>query len=296
MSNTAKKTPLNIKEIKIFPITDEEQGTYGTALDLSGRARSATDTPTVNSTELWGDGELQEVAYASGTGSLALALNFLTDSDRQVLFSETADTNGANVVTGDEEPKPVVVAFKTICDTAGKIVNLYKFFAVAFPPSEESIAQIEGNSINYSTIQITGSYRKNKHNNLVKAFKRHVDTSTESGQALVQSWFADAETSGSNGFSNTSTIKVGDNVIANGGTIASGSTVTFVGSSTGGTPTVTYSYAYRAVGSDSWITPSDTTCTVTVATDAAYEFRITATDGNGVVLSKTYTVTVTASE
>ena len=191
-NNGAKKTAVNIKNTTIFAMTDEEQETYSTTpLDLSDRARSFTDSPTTNSTELWGDGELQEIAYSGGTGTLTLALNFLTDTDRQTIFGETVK-NGSNIVTGDEVPPTVCVAFKTECTKDGKIVNLYKYFAVTFPPNEETVAQIEGNSVNYSTIQIQGNYRKNHTLGMVKAFKRHVDTSTDEGKALVENWFKTA--------------------------------------------------------------------------------------------------------
>ena len=58
MSNYAGKTNINVQEITIIPITDEDEGTYGTALDLMGRARSVTYTPNVKEAPLYGDGEI----------------------------------------------------------------------------------------------------------------------------------------------------------------------------------------------------------------------------------------------
>ena len=127
MSNYAGKTNINVQEITIIPITDEDEGTYGTALDLTGRARSASYTPNVKETKLYGDGEVQEKVIDATEGTLTLALNYLTDSDRQTLFGETAQ-NGSNVITGSEQPKQCVVIFKSLCKKDGSVAHLYKFF------------------------------------------------------------------------------------------------------------------------------------------------------------------------
>lgn len=191
MSNYSGKTNINIRKITIIPITDEDEGTYGTALDLTGRARSATYTPNVKKAQLYGDGEVQETVIDTSTGTLSLALNYLTDSDRQALFGETTQ-KGSNVITGNEQPAKCVVIFESLCEKTGKTVNLYKFFNVTFSPNEENVQQIEDN-ITYSTVQITGDYAVNKHNKSVMATRRHVDTTATGASTIVDSWFDTAE-------------------------------------------------------------------------------------------------------
>lgn len=195
MSNTANKTNVNIKKICIWGITSETQNasTFGSALDLTGRARSFTDTPTVNKAELYGSGKLQETILMSGTGNLTLAVNYLTAAERAVLFSENTSITrfpaGVQGIKENSQPKLCAVAIMTECTPDGSIVNLYKYLAVTFQPNEETVAQIEGNSINYSTVQITGNYRKHRGIGYVKSASRHVDTTTSAGQTLVNSWF-----------------------------------------------------------------------------------------------------------
>ena len=127
MSDYSGKTNINVQEIKIIPITDEDEGTYDTtnAVDLTGRAKSVSFTPNVKKAQLYGDGEVQETVTDTSTGSFSLALNYLTDADRQVIFSETVE-NGSNVVTGDEQPVPCVVILKAPCKKDDSVVNLYK--------------------------------------------------------------------------------------------------------------------------------------------------------------------------
>lgn len=194
MSNYAGKTNINVQEITIIPITDEDEGTYGTALDLTGRARSVSYTPNVKETKLYGDGEVQEKVIDATEGSITLALNYLTDSDRQTLFSETAQ-NGSNVLTGSEQPLPCVVIFKSLCTKDGSVANLYKFFNVTFKPNEESIQQIE-DGVTYSTVQIQGDYRVNKHNKKLLATRRHVNTTATGASTIIDSWFSTAEYTG----------------------------------------------------------------------------------------------------
>ena len=185
MSDYSGKTNINVKEVYVVPITDEAEGTYGTALDFTGRARSFSYTPNVKKAKLYGDGEVQETVTDTSTGTFSLALNYLTDADRQVIFSETAE-NGSNVVTGDEQPVPCVVILKAPCKKDGSVVNLYKFFHVEFSPNEESVQQIE-DGITYSTVQISGEYTKNKHNGSVMATRRHVVSATDA--TIIEGWY-----------------------------------------------------------------------------------------------------------
>lgn len=194
MGDYSGKTNINVQEITIIPITDEDEGTYGTALDLTGRARSVTYTPNVKEAKLYGDGEVQEKVIDATEGSITLALNYLTDSDRQTLFGETTQ-NGSNVLTGSEQPVPCVVIFKSLCTKDGSVANLYKFFNVTFKPNEESIQQIE-DGVTYSTVQIQGDYRVNKHNKKLLATRRHVNTTATGASTIIDSWFSTAEYTG----------------------------------------------------------------------------------------------------
>ena len=56
MSDYSGKTNINVQEVMIIPITNESEGTYGTPLDLTGRARSVTYTPNVKEAKLYCDG------------------------------------------------------------------------------------------------------------------------------------------------------------------------------------------------------------------------------------------------
>lgn len=194
MGDYSGKTNINVQEITIIPITDEDEGTYGTALDLTGRARSVTYTPNVKEAKLYGDGEVQEKVIDATEGTITLALNYLTDSDRQTLFGETTQ-NGSNVLTGSEQPVPCVVIFKSLCTKDGSVANLYKFFNVTFKPIEESIQQIE-DGVTYSTVQIQGDYRVNKHNKKLLATRRHVNTTATGASTIIDSWFSTAEYTG----------------------------------------------------------------------------------------------------
>ena len=194
MGDYSGKTNINVQGITIIPITDEDEGTYGTALDLTGRARSVTYTPNVKEAKLYGDGEVQEKVIDATEGTITLALNYLTDSDRQTLFGETAQ-NGSNVLTGSEQPVPCVVIFKSLCTKDGSVANLYKFFNVTFKPIEESIQQIE-DGVTYSTVQIQGEYRVNKHNKKLLATRRHVSTTATGASTIIDSWFSTAEYTG----------------------------------------------------------------------------------------------------
>ena len=115
MINYAGKTNINVQEITIIPITDEDEGTYSTALDLTGRARSASYTPNVKETKLYGDGEVQEKVIDATEGTLTLALNYLTDSDRQTLFGD-----------GDEISSRFFVTFGIFGKDNTQVNNLYE--------------------------------------------------------------------------------------------------------------------------------------------------------------------------
>lgn len=199
MPDTSGKTNINVQEVKFIPITDEDSGTYDTtnAVDLTGRARSVTYTPTVKKAPLYGDGVIQEEVIDAETGDFALNVNYLTDDDRTAFFGET-QSNGSNVVTGDEQPPAGVVIFKTLCKKDGSVINLYKFFAVTFDPAEETVTQIE-DGVTYSTVQIKGKYRKNKHNKAVYATRRHVETSATSASTIIESWYTTPEYVGPTG-------------------------------------------------------------------------------------------------
>ena len=69
---------------------------------------------------------------------------------------------------------------------------------MTFKPNEESIQQIEDN-VTYSTVQISGDYRVNKHNKKLLATRRHVDTTATGASTILESWFETAEYTGPTG-------------------------------------------------------------------------------------------------
>ena len=153
----------------------------------------------------------------------------------------------------------------------------------------------------YSTIVLNGTYMESEVHEMMRAVLLDINPKTDEGAAIIENWFANPTYIGIGGMTNTSTIKVGNDVIEDGGTITSGATVTFNGSATGGTSPYKYSFYYRAVGSDNWTAKAEdsstatATQTITVVSATEYEFKLIAKDSNGVSLTKVFKATVAPS-
>ncbi len=294
------KPPINIERLAMWKMINEENETYGSVMDFDRRIMSFRDSQTSNSTPLYGAGVVVDRATTVSEGAIVYNIHALTADERVAMYGETKTAAGAVITTGEEIIPYVAVAHATR-KRDGKW-NLYKYFKVQFQPNEESTEQITQGNITYSTTAINGTYMQSEVHEMMRAMFFDVDPKTETGGAIIANWFTDPLYIGSSGMTNTSVIKVSDTVIANGGTITSGSTVTFSGSATGGTSPYTYSFYYRAVGSDTWTAKAEDSSTaaatqaITVVSDTDYEFKLVVRDANGITLTKTFTVTVEASE
>lgn len=301
MSETTDKRPLvNCKWLHMWKY-DEKTGEYSNTptLDFSDRLTTYTDNVTTNSTPLYGDGKHIEDATSEGPGSLSFGLHHITDAERIDLYGEEK-VGKAAVSSGKDIAPYFCTAFAA--EKRNGMMNLRKYFKTIYQKHEETVTQLSDSGVTYSMPTLQGTYSANTKlgTNGRKVARLEVDPSTEEGQAIIAAWFTDPTYIGENTMLNTSVIQVNGTTVANGGTITSGDTVTFSGSATGGTAPYTYSFYYRAVGSDTWTTKTENSSTATatqaisVSTNADYEFKIVVKDANGVTLTKTYTVTVEA--
>lgn len=193
MADTKKKTPLNCRNFTAWAMTDEDEETYSQApVSLAGKTMNFTDSLTVNTTDLSGDGVIADTATGVGKGQLTVGIHDLTDSERVTFFGETLQ-NGAVVTTGRESSPALCVALVTDCATDGSVVNLYKWFAVRFKPNEVNVQQIDNGNVTFSTTSIQGDYTRNSRLGMMRAKRSHVDTTTVEGAALVQSWLTQAD-------------------------------------------------------------------------------------------------------
>ena len=301
MSETTNTRPfVNCKNLKMWKY-NEKTGEYSDepTLDFSDRMTTYTDDVTTNITPLYGDGKHIEDAASEGPGSLSFGLHHITDAERIDLYGEEK-VGKAAVSSGKDIAPYFCTAFAA--EKRNGMMNLRKYFKTIYQKHEETVTQLSDSGVSYSMPTLKGTYSTNTKLGAKgrKVARLEVDPSTEEGQAIIAAWFTDPTYIGENTMLNTSVIQVNGTTVANGGTIASGDTVTFSGSATGGTAPYTYSFYYRAVGSDTWTTKTENSSTATatqaisVSTNADYEFKIVVKDANGVTLTKTYTVTVEA--
>ena len=294
------KPPINIERLAMWKMTDEDNETYGSVMDFDKRIMSFRDTLSTNSTALYGAGIVVDRATTINEGTLTYNVHALTADERNNVYGETKNSANA-VITASDDIIPYVATAHATKKRDGKW-NLYKYFKVQFQPNEESTEQITQGNMTYSTIVLNGTYMQSEVHEAMRAILFDVDPKTTAGAATIANWFANPLYVGIGGMTNTSTIKVGDDVIEDGGTITSGSTVTFNGSATGGTSPYKYSFYYRAVGSDNWTAKAEGSSTatatqaITVVSSTDYEFKLVVKDANGVSLTKIYTVTVAPSE
>ena len=294
------KPPINIERFAMWKMIDEDNETYGSVIDFDRRVMSFRDTLTTNSTPLYGTGVVVDRATAVNEGTLSYNIHAMTADERVAAYGETKNSANAVITTSDDIIPYVATAHATR-KRDGKW-NLYKYLKVQFQPHEESTEQITQGNITYSTIVLNGTYMESEVHEMMRAILLDVDPKTAAGAATIENWFTNPTYVGIGGMNNTSTIKVGNDTIENGGTITSGSTVTFNGSATGGTSPYTYSFYYRAVGSDTWTAKAEDSSTatatqaITVVSDTDYEFKLVVKDANGITLTRIFTVTVEASE
>lgn len=298
---TVNKRPFkNCKRLGMWKMTDEENESYSsTMLSFFDRLTTYTDNVESNSTPLYGDGKHIEDAISEGDGNLQLGVHHIADDERVDLYNETANSSGAVISTGEENPPYFCVAL--MAEKKNGMVNLRKYMKTAFEKHEESVTQQESGGVSYSMPTLNGKYSQNTRLG-IKSVRIEVDPRTQEGQEFIENWYASAEFIGGNSFANTSVLKVDNVTVDSGSSITSGDTVTFSGSATGGTSPYTYSFYYRASGSDNWTAKAEDSSTatatqaITVVSDTVYEFKIVVKDANGVSLTKYFTLTVEASE
>lgn len=300
VKTTVNKRPfVNCKRTVMWKMTDEVNETYSsTPISFADRLTTYTDSVESNTTPLYGDGRHLEDDYSEGNGSLSLGLHHIADDERVEIYGEEANSDGAVISTGEEIPPYFCVALMAV--KRNGMVNLRKFFKTKFSKHEESVTQQESGGVNYSMPTLSGSYCQNTRLGY-KVVRIEVDPRTVEGAAFIENWYASPEFIGGSGLANNSNLKVSDTVVDSGSTITSGDTVTFNGAASGGTSPYTYSFYYRASGSNEWTAKAEdsstatATQTITVTTQTAYEFKLVVKDANGVSIAKYNTLIVAPS-
>lgn len=299
MSN--KRPFVNCAKVKMWKMTNEDAGTYAgsVTLDFEKRMTTYTDSIQTNSTPLYGDGELVEVAVSEGLGTLSIGVHHVTDGERVDLYGEN-NVDGVTVNTGDSVPPYFCVALMN--KKRNGMVNLRKWFKVSFAPHEETVNQMEDNGIQYSMPTLKGTYSKNIPLGM-KSARVEVDPSTTEGASIIASWFSIADYIGSSSLVNTSTFKNGTADVAEGAQITEGTTLTLTGAATGGTSPYKYDFVYKADSSNYWTVIAEDTSTAsqsltlpTVAADTAYTIKIVVRDNAGTVREKSVGITVKDGE
>jgi len=292
-----KRPFVNCAKTKMWKMTNEETGTYSSTvtLDFEKRMTKYTDSVQTNSTPLYGDGELVEVAVSEGQGALSIGVHHVTDGERVDLYGES-NVDGVTVNTGDGVPPYFCVA--NMAKKRNGMVNLRKWFKVSFAPHEETVTQIEDNGIQYSMPTLNGTYSKNIPLGM-KSARVEVDPSIPEGAAMIEKWFSIADYIGGNSFVNTSTFKNGTADIVDGAEITEGTTLTLTGAATGGTSPYKYDFLYKADSSNYWECIAEDTSTAsqsltlpTVDADTPYTIRIVARDSSGLTREKSVGIVV----
>lgn len=292
---------INCKRPTMWKMTDEKAGTYASSktLDFTQRLTTYGDSVATNSTPLYGDGELVEVATSEGMGTLTLGLHHITDDERVPLYGEK-NVGGTIVNTGDEIAPYFCVALMAVKRSG--MVNLRKYFKVIFQKHEENVTQIENNGVQYSMVTLTGSYSKNTAIGM-KSARREVNPTTPEGAAFIERWFTEADFIGDSTLVNTSTFTANSTSITDGTELEEGTTVTLAASATGGTTPYSYTFLYKSATDEYWTAIAQNTATATqtftlpdVAEDTPYQLCISVKDSAGAERASIVNITITAGE
>lgn len=193
MANNANKKvkPIyNCEELRIWPMTDEETETYAEdPLVFTKRLMSYDDSVSVNTTELYGDGVIVDMAIDEGAGTLALGIHGLDDDEFSKIYG-AENVDGTIIETGEEVPPYCCVAL--IARTGKNKVNARKWPKVRLSKHTESVQQKQGNTT-YSTPTLNGTFVANEKLGIKRARKTGIDTSTAEGKAFIQNWLSQAE-------------------------------------------------------------------------------------------------------
>ena len=186
------KPPINVEKLVIWSMTDEDNETYGEALDFDKRFMTYTDSIATNSVSLYGCGVAVDKATSLGEGSLSYGIHAFTAEERVAIFGETKNAEKDIVVTTGNEIIPYVATAHMTKKRDGK-VNLYKYFKVQFPPNEDSVQQISDGNITYSTLTINGTYVRSESQDAMRAIAYDVDPESSEGKTLIEKWFSQAD-------------------------------------------------------------------------------------------------------
>lgn len=181
--------PINVKNLKIFPMTTEETATtdavYGEGISFVNRFMSFTDTPKQNSGSLFGDGAKTHSNVSKDGGELTLNIQKYSADESVNLFDETKEVDGTVSMGKDDVIPYVAVAFEVENDDG--TVDLYKYPKVKFTEQARTVQQKGENGVTYSTMELKGDYifdLKNK-----KARYRKEDLSPETDAEEIAAWF-----------------------------------------------------------------------------------------------------------
>lgn len=186
---TSAKAPINVTRLAMWPYT-EATDSYGEVFDFGKRFMTYTDSLASNSTPLFGCGVQVDQATKIGSGALTYGIIAYTKDERNKIFGETLDTNGAVVTTG-KEIIPYVACAHSEEMTNGHL-NLYKYFKVMFAPNEMTAQQVSDGSVTFSTTQMQGTYIRSETLDMMRAVYYDVDPTTTEGATLINNWFTTA--------------------------------------------------------------------------------------------------------
>ena len=160
----------NVVAAKLLTDTSAEV-TYDDVVSLSG-AISATVNPNASNDTLFADDGPYDVASTIGQISLELNLADISIENQAFLLGHTLDANKALVRNASDVPPFVAVGFKSLKSNGSyRYTWLYKG---KFTVPEQS-NQTKGDSINWSTPTISGSFVKRDFDN---NWEVHIDDDT----------------------------------------------------------------------------------------------------------------------
>lgn len=183
-------SPVNVKKLAIWKCEDES---YGEVMSMEKRLMTYTDTPTVSTATLYGDGEIADSVTRNSGGTLALNVHDLLSAERAVMYGEKVE-KGANVTRTTDVGKYVAVALMS--DNVDGTVNLRKWFKVKFAQHAESVQQISDGSETFSTITLNGTYIATDDGTL-RAMRDDLDPVTDA--EIINKWLTEAEYIGPEG-------------------------------------------------------------------------------------------------
>ena len=296
------KSMVNCLRLTFFGFADEENEVYDASKVYSAAKAlmGYNDNRSYNSTPNYGDGEETDREYGISSRGVEFQIHDLNAAGQALIHGHRVTASGV-ILRSNSDIIPYVGCAVMTKASGGK-VNLYKFFKAKFPPSATSVTQKTEGNVSFSNTTLSGNYVDLERLGADSAIIKSIDPTTVDGAAFIENWFTIPDYYGDDTVLNTSTLTVDGTAVNSGDSITSGDTVTFNGSGTGGTAPYTYSFYYRAVGSDEWTAKAEDSSTatatqaITVVAQTGYEFKIAVKDANGVTKTKYWSLTVNPGE